>query len=137
MTPIVEWPDTFCASCGARPAEACTTMAGNLRRDPHPGRGADRKAATIPTSVRAAVSRRSGGVCEFDAERHWSPVSFVSPSRCEARAVHKHHVRMRSLGGKDLPSNLADLCPAHHRHVHDRPQEAVAVGLLDAPADRV
>lgn len=108
-------------------------MTGNLRREPHNGRGADRKVTPLPVAVRAAVSRRSGGQCEWDAERVWGPGTFKSSalsSRCGARAVHKHHVRMKSLGGTDAPANLADLCSEHHRWVHDNPDAARALGLL-------
>jgi hypothetical protein len=29
--------------------------------------------------------------------------------------VETHHIRQRSSGGRDHPSNLIDLCPTHHR----------------------
>lgn len=42
-----------------------------------------------------------------------------------------HHIRRRSQGGSNDPSNLVTLCSeAHHGFVHKYPQEAALFGLL-------
>ena len=41
-----------------------------------------------------------------------------------------HHKLLRSRGGGHEIENLADLCPAHHRRVHDHPAEATEMGLM-------
>lgn len=61
--------------------------------------------------ARPVVETRSGGRCEFE----------LSAVRCEAAAVHLHHVHRRSQGGSNEPTNLRHLCAHHHRIVHDNP----------------
>ena len=53
---------------------------------------------------------RADGVLDRDGWRCTAP-------GCSARAdLEKHHVRYRSRGGDDDPSNLTTLCRFHHRH---------------------
>lgn len=35
-----------------------------------------------------------------------------------SREVHHHHVRYRSLGGRDTPENLLIVCPRCHDDIH-------------------
>ena len=58
---------------------------------------------TISASVRAALSERSGGLCES----------------CGRRANHAHHIQYRSRGGTSALENLANLCLSCHSGVHN------------------
>ena len=71
--------------------------------------------SVIPTTVRAEVSRRSGGICEICRK---------------ARATNKHHKLPRSQGGKHTAENLLDLCGPCHDEVHAHPAAAYAKGHL-------
>jgi len=33
-------------------------------------------------------------------------------------SIDKHHIQSKSKGGSDRPSNIAHICPNHHRMVH-------------------
>ncbi len=79
-----------------------------------------KKRRTIPASIRAEVEIRSGGRCEFSS----------NGIRCLHRAIHKHHRRLRSQGGRDTADNLADLCREHHDWAHAHPAAAQALGLI-------
>jgi hypothetical protein len=50
--------------------------------------------------------------------------------RCTGRAEVRHHIRMRSQGGTDDPSNTLDICDAEHRYIHNHPAEAYERGWL-------
>ena len=41
---------------------------------------------------------------------------FCQVPGCSRAAVHAHHIKPRSQGGSDDPSNLISLCAAHHLH---------------------
>lgn len=72
--------------------------------------------------VRAQVLDRDGGRCE----------ARFSPD-CTGRAVHVHHIQLRSCGGTDDPWNLLGVCDECHtgsRGIHARPMEAYAAGWL-------
>jgi hypothetical protein len=59
------------------------------------------------SKARREVMERHGGLCAFPG--------------CTRPAGHDHHVRWRSQGGSDDPSNRVPLCPAHHlRVIHGR-----------------
>ena len=60
----------------------------------------------------------SGGRCEADTEV------------CTGRAVHIHHVLMRSRGGSDNVSNLLDVCVSCHSWIHEHPSESYDRGWL-------
>lgn len=47
---------------------------------------------------------------------------------CHGRAVHRHHLRLRSQGGHDGPTVM--LCAACHHWTHTNPAEARKRGLL-------
>ena len=47
---------------------------------------------------------------------------------CEGIAVHTHHLRLRSQGGKNGPTIL--VCRACHGHIHGNPAWAYEHGLL-------
>ena len=70
--------------------------------DPHVGRATQ----TIPPAVRRHVMRRDNGRCVVSGCKH-------------AMFVDVHHIVPRSEDGQHEPDNLACLCTAHHRAVHD------------------
>jgi len=88
-----------------------------LRRRSEKGAAAD---ATLAASKRI-VRERSGGRCEAGP---------FAPEVCTGTADHVHHIIPRSAGRDDSPSNLLDLCAAHHAWVHAHPAEARLAGLL-------
>jgi 5-methylcytosine-specific restriction endonuclease McrA len=49
--------------------------------------------------------------------------------------LHVHHVRRRSQGGTNDPSNLVTLCGAAHQWTHEHPTQAHAMGLLSRTGD--
>jgi len=69
----------------------------------HPIRS--RATQTIPPAVRRSVLRRDGGKCRVPGCRH-------------AVYTDVHHIKPRSEGGTHHPDNLATLCRAHHRAMH-------------------
>ena len=69
--------------------------------------------------ARAEVIERSGGRCEAAVE-----------GVCRGGGDQAHHVRRRSQGGQDDPSNLKWVCDACHGHIHANPTAAEALGLL-------
>lgn len=84
----------------------------------------DRKAAqkarkAVPRWVRNLVAKRSDGLCE------------VRALGCELRAVHVHHRKLRSQGGKDTVGNLMHVCAWCHRWVHEHPREARKRGWIE------
>jgi hypothetical protein len=55
---------------------------------------------------------------------------FALDVACSGR-LHVHHIRLRSQGGEDDPTNLTVLCDLHHRWVHDIDRAAAeACGLI-------
>ena len=125
--PVVEWPQVRCPTCGALAGNPCLTGGGNVASKPHRPRTAERvdapprKKALVPTSVRLAVRRRSGGWCELVDD---------NGVRCREYATQQHHLRRRSQGGLDTKENLLDLCAVHHGWVHSHPQAAADAGYL-------
>ncbi len=72
----------------------------------------------ISADVRAQVAARSGGICEIRAA-------------CDGRrAVHVHHRRLRSQGGKHALENLLHVCAACHHYAHSHPALAYERGWL-------
>ncbi|HEX5268775.1 MAG TPA: HNH endonuclease signature motif containing protein [Acidimicrobiales bacterium] len=72
-----------------------------------PGGAVEPEGATrqIPDTIRRAVLARDRG-CRFPG--------------CERRAfLHLHHVQFVSQGGPTRASNLAAICSAHHRLIHE------------------
>lgn len=67
---------------------------------------------------RAWTFERSGGRCE--ARQHG----------CTGRAEQAHHIRRRSQGGSDDPSNLLAVCGRCHTWIHSNPAEARELGFL-------
>jgi hypothetical protein len=61
---------------------------------------------TVPPRLRRALEAR---------DRHCTgPGCRVEPARC-----HAHHIHEWALGGRTDLDNLALVCPAHHRLVHE------------------
>lgn len=77
-------------------------------------RGRDRYA-----KARRAVYVRSQGLCEARID-----------GVCTEVGEHVHHVRRRSQGGADDPSNLLMVCRADHDWIHANPEKARELGLL-------
>ncbi len=73
-----------------------------------------RRRRTNPAVV-AQLFERSHGICEIC---HSSP------------AVHPHHKRMRSQGGKDELANLLHVCGWCHSMIHEKPALAYEQGWL-------
>ena len=66
----------------------------------------ERAAQKIPPATRRQVHVRDGGRCVVSGCRH-------------ATFIDVHHLRWREDGGDHSPDNLACLCGAHHRAVHE------------------
>lgn len=49
-------------------------------------------------------------------------------SECTGRPHHRHHIVLRSQGGKDGPT--LDVCQPCHHHIHMHPAESYAKGWL-------
>lgn len=65
------------------------------------------------------VRERSGGTCEARVE-----------GVCTGRHEHTHHVKLRSRGGSDDPSNLCAICTPCHTWCHAHPMAATWLGLM-------
>lgn len=85
----------------------------------NPERRSKRRNAARYAQARAVVYDRSGGQCEALIE-----------GVCLSRGDQAHHVRRRSQGGSDDPSNLKWVCDACHGHIHANPAAAEELGLL-------
>lgn len=88
-----------------------------LRRTPFKRKPSKSKGEFSP-AVRAEIERRSGGKCEA-----CTPI-------CRSKAVHIHHIRRRSQGGKGTVANGLHVCSICHTWIHDHPKEAEARGWL-------
>jgi hypothetical protein len=75
-----------------------------LERDGKP-LSVGRKTRAIPPALRRALESRDGG-CRF-------------PGCTSRRRVHAHHIEHWAHGGETKLSNLVQLCPFHHRLVHE------------------
>ncbi len=63
-----------------------------------------------PARVKHEVNQRDEGKCR---------ALLPDGSRCDSKAwVEHHHVKPRSHGGQDIPTNLITLCSVHHRLTH-------------------
>lgn len=85
--------------------------------------------------------RRVGKKGERDREElaETKPVLLErSRGRCEARTsslctgvgVHAHHVRRRSQGGSNDPTNLLWVCFFCHAAIHANPEQARELGMI-------
>jgi 5-methylcytosine-specific restriction enzyme A len=80
----------------------------------------------VPGDVRAALAKRSGGLCEMQLHG------------CAGRAVDPSHRIARGMGGSkraakkssDALSNLLHACRVCHEWCHARPAEAYEMGLF-------
>lgn len=77
-------------------------------------------AKPIPLSIRQQVWARSGGLCECG---------------CGQRAIHIHHRKLRSQGGRHELPNLLHLSGACHDRAHANPERAYDLGLLVRSTD--
>src|SRR5213079_2895575 len=84
---------------------ACDASRVVMRHDPA-GRVTDvgARTRTIPPALRRALQHRDRG-CRFPG--------------CGGRFTQGHHIRHWAEGGPTTLSNLALLCPRHHRSVHE------------------
>jgi 5-methylcytosine-specific restriction endonuclease McrA len=64
-----------------------------------------RRTRTIPPALRRALRRRDDGCC--------------FPGCAHRRFLHAHHIRHWAHGGSTNLDNLVQLCPYHHRLVHE------------------
>lgn len=88
-----------------------------LKRTPFKRKPSKSKGEFSP-EVRAAVERRSGGMCE------------AGTAICRKQAAHIHHIRRRSQGGKGTLENALHVCNICHTWIHDHPAESEARGWL-------
>ena len=65
-----------------------------------------RDLAKLERDCRAEVRRRDHGKCQRPG--------------CKASAVHCHHIKFRSRGGRWVSSNIVSLCVDCHKLVHAR-----------------
>lgn len=73
--------------------------------------GSNRVRASIPMPTVHAVNRRDQGSCVW---------TDLSGKRCErSRFTELHHIQPLSNGGTHAIENLATLCSAHHKAIHD------------------
>lgn len=85
-------------------------------------------------------SRRSPSAENGSATWHRTRVWVLdrNKGRCEAavtgvctrRAEHVHHIKLRSRGGDDDPSNLLAVCFPCHDEIHKRPAWATEQGFM-------
>lgn len=63
-----------------------------------------RDLAALERACRIAVRARDKGKCQVPG--------------CKDRAVHLHHIRYRSRGGRWVTNNIVSLCVEHHQCIH-------------------
>lgn len=93
-----------------------------VTRFKEPRRKKPSKMTTDAREMRAArlvLLERSGGRCEA----RFSEL-------CTGIGVHAHHIKRRSSGGSNDPSNLLWSCHFCHDRIHSSPAEALVAGLL-------
>jgi hypothetical protein len=86
-------------ACNATISTMVHDMAGNVLN-------VGRRTRKPSAALRRAVRERDGCRCRFPG--------------CESRRTDAHHILYWSNGGETKLSNLASLCKAHHRIVHDK-----------------
>ncbi len=101
---------SFIAGAGAVAAHtaqrlACDAPVSRLVRRPDGSVEPRGRTRSVPPAMRRALLTR-------DRTCRWPGCSF-------RRFLHAHHVRLWSRGGETALSNLATLCTAHHRLVHE------------------
>jgi hypothetical protein len=69
------------------------------------------KAFKRDSAVRLAVLRRANNQCEFCGEEGFTTTNGES-------FLETHHIVPLSMGGRDAVSNVAAICPNHHREAH-------------------
>lgn len=97
-----------------------------------PGKPLKRVPLARMSKKRAAQARAFAPIREavFERDNHTCQAAHVVLSvRC-SNGLHPHHLRRQSQGGPDTPENLLSVCPAHHRWIHDNPEDACSRGLL-------
>lgn len=75
-----------------------------------------------------AVRERAGGYCQVGAD-DWAHVCGLTFRHA---GEHPHHLRLRSQGGPDDLSNGLWVCFDAHRWIHDHPEAAERLGLLES-----
>lgn len=98
--------------------------------DPHPkperrptAATRQRRKWTAGAAARAAVTARSGGLCELALEP------------CTVKATHHHHRLLRAQGGKDVEDNFLHLCERCHSWLHAHPEVSYQRGWLVRSTD--
>lgn len=69
-------------------------------------------------ALRPALRERSKGRCE------------IGLPGCQGKAIHSHHRKRRSQGGRNELRNLLDACRACHDRAHAHIAEAVSLGVI-------
>lgn len=85
-------------------------------------------------ATHAAVLDRDSHRCQFHRRPLTTAEMGVYGDVCGNGDLHVHHIRRRSQGGTDDPSNLVTLCATHHKYVHDHPALSREMGLLEGTA---
>lgn len=96
----------------------CDAAVATLRFRPDGSVEPEGRTRRVPGSLRRAVRARDGG-CRW-------------PGCTQRRYVDVHHVQFVAAGGRTVLSNLATLCRAHHRMVHEG-----GFGLAMSPSGQV
>jgi hypothetical protein len=66
----------------------------------------------------------------LERDHYWPTCHQLGLTGECAGGVEVHHKLRRSQGGTHELDNLATLCAAHHRWVHEHPAQAYELGLL-------
>ncbi len=86
-------------------------------KQPKQPKGRKSKSEFSP-EVRAAVARRSLGLCE------------VQEASCWGKATMLHHILRRSQGGEGTAENALAVCAPCHEWVHSHPALSIERGWL-------
>jgi hypothetical protein len=94
------------------------------------------------TPLKAKSAKKKDNDTEFDVARAYVVARdggcvghrYGVPHVCWG-GLHVHHVKRRSQGGTNHPSNLVCLCASAHQWVHEHPTQSHEMGLLARTGD--